>query len=398
MNEKHVAIFGSTGSIGVSALDVLSCLGADRLGGGGGENEWRVTALSTHSRVEDLALQVERFRPKYVVVTGEEPSVGWRRRVEGMGAKVLLGVEGMKFVAGSGECGGTVLAAVVGAAGLPAVVEAVRVGKKVALANKESLVVAGSVVMPLAKKSGAKILPVDSEHSAIFQAMSCGRREEVKKVILTASGGPFRTASREVMENATVEEALNHPTWRMGGKITIDSATLFNKAFELIEAKWLFDLKGEEIEVVVHPQSLIHSMVEFVDGNVMAQLSPPDMRTPIQYALTYPERFECPCRRFDWGARMNMTFEPPDRAKFVALDLAYEVAEKCGTSGAVINAANEVAVGAFLKGEVKFGAISETVQEVMGRMRLVESPSLEELMEADRWAREEADRVLRAEC
>jgi 1-deoxy-D-xylulose-5-phosphate reductoisomerase len=267
------------------------------------------------------------------------------------------------------------------------VLAAVRAGKTLALANKESLVVAGSLVVPEARRRGVRILPVDSEHSAIFQAMHCGRLNEVSRVILTASGGPFRNTPRERMENATLEDALKHPTWRMGSKVTIDSATMFNKALEIIEACWLFDLPPEKVEVVIHPESVVHSMVEFLDGSVIAQLSPPDMRTPIQYALTYPERAQGLAERLDLSRPLALHFEPPDPDRFPALRLAFDVAKRGGTAGAVLNAANEAAVAAFSAGAVPFGEISRLVDLTIKQHRVVGSPSLDDLMEADRWAR-----------
>ncbi|HZL35772.1 MAG TPA: 1-deoxy-D-xylulose-5-phosphate reductoisomerase, partial [Tepidisphaeraceae bacterium] len=280
-----------------------------------------------------------------------------------------------------------VLAAVVGAAGLPAVLAAVRAGKTLALANKESLVVAGSLLVPEARNRGIAILPIDSEHSAVFQAVHCGKRKEIRRVILTASGGPFRQTSREQMENATLADALNHPTWRMGNKISIDSATMFNKALEIIEACWLFDLPPEQIEVVIHPESVVHSMVEFVDHSVIAQLGPPDMRTPIQYALTYPHRAAGISRRLDLSKAFTLHFEPPDFARFPALQLAYDVAKKGGTAGAALNAANEAAVAAFVDGAVSFGEISRLVRLTIDAHQVQPNPSLDALNGADRWAR-----------
>jgi 1-deoxy-D-xylulose-5-phosphate reductoisomerase len=280
-----------------------------------------------------------------------------------------------------------VVAAVVGAAGLPAAIAAVEAKKTLALANKESLVCAGSLLIPLAKKRNVPILPVDSEHSAVFQAMQCGRGREVRRVILTASGGPFRTVPAEKMRKATVAEALDHPTWKMGGKITIDSATMFNKALELIEACWLFDLPPEKVEIVVHPESVVHSMVEFVDGSVIAQLSPPDMRTPIQYALTFPERVNGISRRLDLTQAFQLRFEPPDFDRFPALRLAYEVARKGGTAGVVLNAANEAAVAAFTSGKITFGEISRLVELTIARHDVQPATSLDDLLRADRWAR-----------
>jgi 1-deoxy-D-xylulose-5-phosphate reductoisomerase len=345
--------------------------------------------------VGKLAEQCKEFNPHSVAIVD-------RGRVEEL--KELLGVGGPRIFAGESglvdlarhEEVDIVVAAVVGAAGLPAALAAVRAGKTLALANKEALVVAGSLLIPEARKRGVKLLPVDSEHSAIFQAMACGRGSEVKRVILTASGGPFRNAPLEKIRSATVEDALNHPTWRMGNKITIDSATMFNKALELIEACWLFDLKPEQVQIMVHPESVIHSMVEFVDGSVMAQMSPPDMRTPIQYALTYPDRAVGCSRRMDWTKCHSLNLEPPDFERFPALKLAYKVAEAGGTSGAVLNAANEVGVAAFMEGRIAFGEISGIVEHTISAHRIQEQPSLDDLLEADRWARETAESSIAA--
>jgi 1-deoxy-D-xylulose-5-phosphate reductoisomerase len=376
---KRVAILGSTGSIGSNALDVIEHLG----------EPYRAVALSAHRQAGKLLEQARRFRPAAVAVTDESPDASLVQELRATGAEVYVGPEGMEQLVARPDVD-VVLASVVGAAGLPAVLAAVRAGKTLALANKESLVVAGSLLVPEARRRGVAILPVDSEHSAIFQAMQCGRLEEVSRVILTASGGPFRNAPAETIENATLEDALKHPTWRMGSKITIDSATMFNKALELIEACWLFDLPPEKVEVVVHPESVVHSMVEFVDGSVIAQLSPPDMRTPIQYALTYPERRAGRARRLNIGEPFNWTFQPPDPERFPALRLAYDVARMGGTAGAVLNAANEAAVAAFTIGEVPFGEISRLVELTIDRhrVRLQQNPTLSDLMEADRWARE----------
>ena len=318
-----------------------------------------------------------------------------RRLLGAGGPKIYVGESGMVDLARRDDVE-VVVAAVVGAAGLPAALAAVRAGKKLALANKEALVVAGSLLIPEARRRGVAIVPVDSEHSAIFQAMACGRSREVRRVILTASGGPFRNAPREAIHNATPADALNHPTWRMGGKITIDSATMFNKALELIEACWLFDLRPEQVQIVVHPESIIHSMVEFIDGSVIAQLSPPDMRTPIQYALTYPERANGCSRRMDWTKVQSLHFEPPDFEKFPALKLAYQVAEAGGTSGAVLNAANEAAVAAFMAGKIAFGEICRVVELTISQHRIQTSPTLDDLLEADRWARQCAETCIAA--
>jgi len=376
---KNVAILGSTGSIGCNALEVIEHLG----------EPYRAVALSAHTQTDKLLEQVRRHRPAAVALTQERPDQELVRELRRGGAEVYTGPEGMERLVARDDVD-VVLAAVVGAAGLPAVLSAVKAGKTLALANKESLVVAGSLLVPEARRRRVPILPVDSEHSAIFQAMQCGRIDQVRRVILTASGGPFRNASAETMEKATLDDALKHPTWRMGNKITIDSATMFNKALELIEACWLFDLPPEKVEVVIHPESIVHSMVEFIDGSVVAQLSPPDMRTPIQYALTYPERRNGRARLLDITNRFALHFEPPDPARFPALRLAYDVARLGGTAGAVLNAANEAAVAAFSAGEIPFGQISRLVELTIDRHRvgLQQNPSLSDLLDADQWARE----------
>lgn len=379
---KRIAILGSTGSIGCNALDVIRHLGA----------EYQVVALSGHQNVASLLAQATEHSPKAVAITGAVDESA-KDKFCALGVSVYEGAEGLIELVERDDVD-VVLAAIVGAAGLPAVLAAVRAGKQIALANKESLVIAGSLLIPEARKRGVQIIPVDSEHSAIFQAMQCGRREEIRRVILTASGGPFRTMPLEEMHRATPQDALNHPIWRMGDKITIDSATMFNKGLELIEACWLFDLPPEKIQVVVHPESVVHSMVEFIDGSVMAQLSPPDMRTPIQYALTYPERAEGVSRRMDWSQAWKLNFEPPDFQRFPALKVAYDVATCGGTAGAVLNAANEVAVEAFTSGKIIFGEIWRVIELTISRHRLTTHPSLDDLLEADRWARTEAGAII----
>jgi 1-deoxy-D-xylulose-5-phosphate reductoisomerase len=379
---KRIAILGSTGSIGCNALEVIEHLGP----------EYQAVALSGNSQTQKLLEQVKRHRPAAVAVADGADDAACRE-IERAGAKVYRGSSGLVEMVQRDDVD-TVLAAIVGAAGLPAVFAAVRAGKNIALANKESLVVAGSLLIPEARKRNVRILPIDSEHSAVFQAMQAGRREEIKRVILTASGGPFRNATPQQMARATPQEALNHPTWRMGGKVTIDSATLFNKGLELIEACWLFDLPPNMVEVVIHPESIVHSMVEFVDGSTLAQLSPPDMRMPIQYALTYPQRVPGIARQMDWSKKVALTFEPPDVEKFPALAVARDVAAKGATLGAVLNGANEVAVDAFVAGKIGFGRISELVRLTIDRHQMVSSPGLDDLLEADRWARNTADALV----
>ena len=383
---KRIAILGSTGSIGRNTLEVIEHLGRD----------FQVLALSGHRQISELLEQVRKHRPKAVAITDRTGDVRVIEEIRQNVEMLYVGPQGLVEMVARDDVD-LVVGAVVGAAGLPAVFAAVRAGKPVALANKESLVIAGSLLIPEARTRNVPILPVDSEHSAVFQAIRCGRREEIRKVILTASGGPFRTASREQMEKATLQDALNHPTWRMGNKVTIDSATMFNKGLELIEACWLFDLSPEQVEVVVHPESIVHSMVEFVDGSTVAQLSPPDMRTPIQYAITYPERLSGVGRTMDWRQRVALNFEPPDLDRFPALWLAYEVARTGGTSGAVMNAANEVAVEAFTTGKITFGEISRTVELTIRAHRVQKSPSLDDLLQADRWARAEAAKIVEGE-
>jgi len=382
---KRIAILGSTGSIGCSTLDVIRHLGPP----------YRASALGAHRQVEKLAAQAKEFSPGAVALADDSRADDLRRLLGPGGPKIFAGESGMVDLARHDDVD-VVVAAVVGAAGLPAALAAVRAGKKLALANKEALVVAGSLLIPEARRRGVALLPVDSEHSAIFQAMACGRSRDVRRVILTASGGPFRNAPLETIHNATPADALNHPTWRMGGKITIDSATMFNKALELIEACWLFDLRPEQVQIVVHPESIIHSMVEFIDGSVIAQLSPPDMRTPIQYALTYPERADGCSRRMDWTKVQALHFEPPDFERFPALKLAYQVAEAGGTSGAVLNAANEAAVAAFMAGKIAFGEICRVVELTISQHRIQTSPGLDDLLEADRWARQCAETYIAA--
>lgn len=381
---KRIAILGSTGSIGSNALEVIEHLGPP----------YRAVALSAHRQGEKLLEQVRRHRPAAVAVSdGGGSGAELCREIERAGAAVYRGAEGLVGLVERDDID-MVLAAVVGAAGMPAVLAAVRAGKPVALANKESLVVAGSLVIPEARRRGVPILPVDSEHSAVYQAMLAGRLGEVRRVVLTASGGPFRKWTKQQIDAATVEDALAHPTWRMGSKITVDSATMFNKGLELIEACWLFDLPPSKVEVVVHPESVVHSMVEFVDGSVIAQLSPPDMRTPIQYALTYPERREGIGRRLDLSKAMALHFEPPDFGRFPALRIAYDVAVRGGTLGAVMNAANEVAVAAFLTGNLPFGEIPRVVELTIRAHRVQQTPSLEDLLAADGWARRTADGLI----
>lgn len=370
---------GSTGSIGCNALEVAEHLG-----------DWEIVALSAHNNTAKLLNQIERHRPRAVAVSGNAAVGELKRR----GLRVYEGPGGLAELVEQEELD-AVLLAVVGAAGLPAALATVQRGLRLALANKESLVVAGSLLIPEARRTGATIIPVDSEHSAVFQALQAGRPAEINRIILTASGGPFRTLPLEKLDKVTPADALKHPTWKMGEKITIDSATMFNKGLEVIEACWLFDLPPGKVQVVVHPESVVHSMVEFVDGSVIAQLSPPDMRLPIQYALTYPQRVAGLCPRLDLSRAMTLNFHPPDPARYPALQLAYQTAEQGGTLGAVLNAANEVAVQAFLTGRIGFGMIWRIVALTIRSHDCVEHPSLDNLLEADAWARSRATEGIR---
>ncbi len=379
--KRRVAVLGSSGSIGTNTLDVIAHL-PDRLS---------VTGLGVHRSLATLVDQAHRFHPKAVAVADPDAARELDDDALPPGTRLLVGEDGLRELATDPETD-VVVSAIVGAAGLAGTWAALDVGKTVALANKETLVVAGQLVMNLARRRNATILPVDSEHSAIFQALAGSTPDHVRRVVLTASGGPFRGYTRRQLAEVTPDEALNHPTWRMGKKISIDSATMMNKALEVIEARWLFGLPPEKIEVIIHPESLVHSFVEFVDGSVMAQLSPPDMRLPIQYALTYPERLNGPAKRLDWTSLGNIHFEAPDRDTFPALNLGYEVARNGGTSGAVLNAANEAAVNRFLAGDLKFLDIPRVCHDVLSHHHFEANPSLEALWAADRAARHEVNK------
>jgi 1-deoxy-D-xylulose-5-phosphate reductoisomerase len=379
---QNVVVLGSTGSIGRSTLNVLAHDGGARL---------RAYGLVAHSSVGPLVEQVHRHRPRFVVVADGSAAAQLRNALRGVDVEVLYGPEAIERLVADPEVD-RVVSAIVGAAGLRGTWAALEASKTVALANKETLVLAGPLVMALARRRGATVLPVDSEHSAIFQALRSGSAHEVRRVILTSSGGPFRGRSGSTLKDVRPEEALKHPTWRMGPKISIDSATLMNKALEMIEARWLFGLEPEQIEVVIHPESIVHSLVEFVDGSVMAQLSPPDMRLPIQYALTYPERVEGPAPRLDLSAALALHFEPPDRETFPAIELAEEVLRKGGTAGAALNAANEAAVERFLGGSLAFLDIPRACRAVLDHHTFESAPTLDALWRVDAWARQEVAR------
>lgn len=383
---RNVAVLGSTGSIGRAALDVLNRL----------PDTHRTAAISCHSQLDLFESQIEESQPLYAIVTQSdcEASLAWHRRINQLSPKTLrfLGAEAIDDVVGRPEID-TVVGAIVGVAGLQSALRTVELGKRLALANKESLVVAGSLIMGTAKTTGAEVLPVDSEHSAIFQCLqSRSAPNELKRVILTASGGPLRDWPLDKLAEATVEDALLHPTWQMGRKITVDSATMMNKALEVIEAKWLFDLKPEQIHVVIHSQSIIHSMVEFRDASVIAQLSPPDMRLPIQYALTYPERAPASSPAFDWDQACQLSWKPVDPERYPCLQLGYEVAERGGSCGAVLNAANEACVELFLDRRIRLTDIAKICKSILHHHHYSPSPTLSELLELDRWSRLEVQR------
>lgn len=381
---KRLAVLGSTGSIGINTLDVARHL-PDRI---------EILGLAAHSKWEVLAEQCREFQPRYAVLTDPDAFLSADRSAFPRETLLLSGDDGVVKLATDTDVD-VVVSAVVGAAGLQGTWAAVEAGKTVALANKETLVVAGPLVMGLAAKRGAKILPVDSEHSAVFQAMTGYTSADLSRVVLTGSGGPFRGKRTGELEDASPEQALKHPTWRMGPKITIDSATLMNKALELIEARWLFDLRPEQLDVIIHPESVVHSFVEFLDGSVLAQLSPPDMRLPIQYALLYPERVSGPAKKLDWRSLSGLRFEQPDRETFQSLDLGFEVATRGGTCGAVLNAANEAAVGRFLSGTLGFLDIARSCRAVLDAHDFDPVPTLGRLLALDRWARQEVSRWTR---
>ena len=375
---KQIVVLGSTGSIGASALEVIGASGG-RL---------QACALSAHSRFTELVAQACQHRPQCVVASDEEAAADFDWSGLPTGTELLVGAQALNEVV-SRDCVDIVLAAIVGSAGLESTWQALDCQKTVALANKETLVTAGPLVTRLAKERGALLLPVDSEHSAIFQALQAGSPAEVERLILTASGGPFRKLSHGELKRVTMAEALEHPVWDMGPKITVDSATMMNKALEIIEARWLFGVEVEQISVVIHPQSIVHSLVEYVDGSIVAQLSPPDMRLPIQYALYYPERAAGIAHKLDWSEAFTLEFEPPDPERFPALQLGYQCARDGGTSGAVLNAANEVAVEAFLAGELHFTEIVPACRSVLDAHSFTAEPTLNQLIAIDRWAREE---------
>jgi 1-deoxy-D-xylulose-5-phosphate reductoisomerase len=393
--QRRLILLGSTGSIGTNTLAVIAHLREIAFA------DFTIVGLAAGSNVETLLEQHRAFGVEHVAIANGGDALrqaGVPHVYDGTNAALDM----IEQIAQPGDL---VVGAMVGAAGLPATIAAIERGCDIALANKETLVAAGEIVMPLVKKHGVKLLPVDSEHSAVFQCLENVSHESpsvgipgLSRIVITASGGPFRTWSKDRIENATVEEALNHPTWNMGPKITIDSATMMNKALEVIEAHWLFDLPAGKIETIVHPQSIVHSFVEFVDGSVLAQLGPPDMKTPIQYALTWPERADGCSKKMNWSELRSMDFEPVDHDRFGSIQLAYEVIERGGTSGAIFNAANEAAVQAFLDRRIPFGGITELVSEALHEVEVHPVTGLDDIHEADAVARQFVNERCQALC
>jgi 1-deoxy-D-xylulose-5-phosphate reductoisomerase len=373
---KKLVILGSTGSIGVNTLDVIRKH----------SDKFSITALTINTRIDLLIPQIYEFKPELVVVVNEIAAQKLRD-TNGINCKVLSGVEGLVYAASNCDYD-ILLGAMVGFAGLIPTIEAIKRGKRIAIANKETLVVAGELITELSKKHNAEVIPVDSEHSAIYQCLVGEKNSEVEKLILTASGGPFLNKTKKDLDNVTVDEALTHPNWKMGNKITIDSASLMNKGLEVIEAHWLFGLSKEKIEVVIHPQSIIHSMVEFVDGSVKAQLGVPDMRLPIQYALSFPERLENDFPKTDFRKIRELTFFEPDFKKFKCLQLAYDTLAEAGTAPCILNAANEVAVEKFLRGSISFNLIPSIICAALENIENHRSPDLETIIECDKMTRE----------
>lgn len=368
---KKIAILGSTGSIGTQTLDIVRT-----------NADLQVLALAAGSNVERMEEQVREFKPMLAVMWSEKAAKDLRERIKDLDVKVLWGMDGLTEAAVLPEVE-VLVTAIVGMIGIRPTIAAIEAGKTIALANKETLVCAGHLIMPLTKEKGVSILPVDSEHSAIFQAMNGEPKNRIEKILLTASGGPFRGRTREELVTVTPKDALKHPNWSMGRKITIDSSTLVNKGLEVIEAKWLFDVALSQIQVVVHPQSVIHSMVEYADGGIMAQLGTPDMRLPIQYALFYPDRRPMAGKRLDFYELSQITFEKPDTENFKGLALAYRAAEAGGSMPTVFNAANEKAVNLFLEGKISYLQIAEIIEACMEQSRVIANPDVNQILETE---------------
>ena len=378
---RKISILGSTGSIGTQTLEVVENL-----------KDIKVMAITGNSNIGLLEKQARKFQPELVAVMDENNAEILKEKLSDLHIRVVSGMDGL-VEAATYEGVDIVVTSVVGNVGLKPTFEAIRAGKNIALANKETLVSAGQLVMDLAKKHNINIYPVDSEHSAIFQSLQGNEGNKIERILLTASGGPFRGKKREELLNVTAADALKHPNWSMGNKITIDSATLMNKGLEVMEAKWLFGVDVDQIEVLVHPQSIVHSAVEYEDGAIVAQLGEPDMRVPIQYALTYPKRVKNPFPRIDFTQRNNLTFDKPDMETFKCLSLAYRALKTGGTLPAVLNGANEVAVARFLKGDIGFLDIPELIEQTMDAYTVKYEYTLEDLLEADAWAKDYAAKV-----
>ena len=375
---RQIVVLGSTGSIGTNALEVIAASGG----------KLQACGLTAHHQLDRLLGQANIHAPEWIVASDADRAAACDWKTLPPETELLVGEEGIRQLVGEPSVD-IVLSAIVGSAGLMGTWDALQAGKTVALANKETLVMAGSLMTSLAAERGGKIVPVDSEHSAIFQLLQDRGCQDVKRLILTASGGPFREWTPDQLKQVTVEDALAHPTWEMGPKITVDSATMMNKALEIIEARWLFDIPVEQIDVVIHPQSLAHSLVEYRDGSTLAQLSPPDMKLPIQYALSYPERWEGPADQLDWSSPFTLDFIPPDPDRFPALEVGRQVARQGGTAGAVLNAANESAVAEFLEGQLEFIQIVPACRSVLEQHDFEPEPSLDRLVQLDQWARQE---------
>lgn len=369
---KKIAILGSTGSIGTQTLDIVR-----------NQGDMEIAALSAGKNIKLLEKQIREFLPRIVSVWEYKDACLLRENIKDLSVKVVFGMEGLIEIARFHGYE-ILVTAIVGMIGIKPTIEAIHAGKTIALANKETLVCAGHLIMPLAKEKNVSILPVDSEHSAIFQCINGEERNKINKILLTASGGPFLGKKREELGKVRVEDALNHPNWSMGKKITIDSATMVNKGLEVMEAKWLFGVSLEQIQVVVHPQSIIHSMVEYEDGGIMAQLGMPDMHLPIQYALYYPERKKLAGQKLDFYQLSKMTFEKPDMDAFRGLALAYESMKKGGNAPTIYNAANEKAVALFLDGQIQFLEITEIIEESLKHCRFMEAPSVEEILQTEK--------------
>jgi len=380
--KKALSILGSTGSIGTSTLKIVSQF----------EDRFSVKALAGHTNIDKLAKQIEQFKPEIAVVKDRKYAENLKKKLPLTFTSALKILHGRKGYTTAATLEGVdmVVGAMVGAAGLLPILAAIESGKEVALANKETLVMAGELVMSKVKAKGVKLLPIDSEHSAIFQCLNGNRRQDLERILLTASGGPFRMLPKKAFEKVTPKDALNHPNWNMGNKITIDSATLMNKGLEVIEARWLFDVPHEKIKVVVHPQSIVHSMVAYKDGSIMAQMGIPDMKGAISYALTYPERLTLGQPFPDFNAIAALTFEAPDVSRFPCLQLAFEACALGGTMPSVLNAANEVAVEAFLADLIPFTVISQVIHDIMESHNYIKTPDLNDILAADQWTRGQA--------